>query len=89
MLLALYVSVGRELLPLLDDYAQESCRPACSAAWAWRYVSSGSDGQWHGLSPTLAAHQVQLGEGDDRLLLERIELRPIIPASLLPASCAC
>lgn len=82
VLLALYVSVGRELLPLLDDYRPQ-LQASLQRSLGMAVRIERLDGQWHGLSPTLAAHQVQLGDGDDRLLLERIELRPDIPASLL------
>lgn len=82
MLLALYVSLGRQLLPLVAEYrleAQDKARALLDVP-----VSIGRlEGRWEGLSPRLLAHDVILGEGDAAMRLDRLAVVPDVAASIL------
>lgn len=82
MLLALYVSLGRQLVPLVAEYrleAQDKARELLKVP-----VELGRlEGRWEGFSPRLLAHDVILGEGDAAMRLDRLALVPDVIASLL------
>ncbi|GLZ83974.1 TIGR02099 family protein [Metapseudomonas resinovorans] len=82
VLAALYVSLGRELVPLVAEYRAEAEAKA-SAALGQRVTLGALEGRWHGLSPLLIAHDVLLGEGDNALRLDQIRLMPDVMGSLL------
>ncbi len=73
LLLALYASLGRQLVPLVAEY-QEEVQARASAALQMPVRIERLEGQWRGLSPHLLAHDVLLGEGDDALRLERLRV---------------
>src|SRR6218665_2853502 len=79
---ALYVSLGRQLVPLLADYrlqAEDRLRDAVGLP-----VTIGSlEGSWRGFAPLLIAHDVQVGEGPSALRLDQIRATPDVWTSLL------
>ncbi len=82
ILLALYVSVGRELVPLVAEYRDDVQRAAEDALG--QPVALGElEGRWSGLAPVLIAHEVQVGEGEHSVRLERVRLVPALWSSLL------
>ncbi|GLK89231.1 YhdP family protein [Pseudomonas turukhanskensis] len=78
---ALYVSVGRQLVPLVADYrlqAEDRLRDALGLP-----VSIGSlEGSWRGFAPLLVAHDVQVGEGPSALRLDQVRVVPDLLASI-------
>ncbi|WP_413044254.1 YhdP family protein [Pseudomonas sp. YJ42] len=82
MLLALYVSLGRQLVPLVAEYrleVQNKARELLNVP-----IELGNlEGRWEGFSPRLLAHDVILGEGDMAMRLDQLALVPDIAASLL------
>jgi len=82
ILLALYVSLGRQLLPMVSDY-----RPvlALKASQALNMpVEIGKlEGTWGGLAPIIVAHNVSLGTGAGALHLEQIRVVPALWRSLI------
>ena len=81
ILAALYVSLGRQLVPLVAEYRtelQERVRTALDMP-----VTLGRlEGRWEGLAPRLLAHDVLLGEGDSAMRLDRIAVVPDLAGSL-------
>jgi uncharacterized protein (TIGR02099 family) len=82
MLAALYVSLGRQLVPLLAEYRSEV---QSKAGEALRMpVSIGSlEGRWQGFAPVLLAHDVLIGDAAAQLRLEQVRVIPDLFASLL------
>lgn len=82
VLAALYVSLGRQLAPLLAEYrdeVQDKAREALGMP-----LSIGSlEGGWSGFDPVLTAHDVQLGEGASAVRLDQVRLVPDVFGSLL------
>ncbi|WP_044872101.1 YhdP family protein [Pseudomonas sp. LFM046] len=82
VLAALYVSLGRELVPLVAEYRAEA--EAKGSAALGRTLKIGSlEGRWNDLSPLLIAHDVQLGDGDGALRLDQLRVVPDVLGSLL------
>lgn len=69
--LALYVSLGRQLVPLLAEYRAE-VQAQAQAALRMPLRIGRLEGRWERFSPRLIAHDVQLGEGEGGVRLERI-----------------
>lgn len=61
VLAALYVSLGRELVPLVAEYRGEAEEKAAAALGQPLKIGA-LEGRWHGLSPLLIAHDVLLGK---------------------------
>ncbi|MGE8496249.1 MAG: YhdP family protein [Pseudomonas sp.] len=82
VLAALYVSLGRELVPLVAEYrleAEDKARAALGIP-----VEIGSlEGRWRGLSPHLIGHDIQLGEADNVLRVDQIRIVPDLLGSLM------
>ena len=82
ILLALYVSLGRQLVPLVAEYrleVQDKARDLLNMP-----VTLGQlEGRWEGFAPQLVAHNVILGEGDGAVRLDRLALVPDVSGSLL------
>ncbi|MDC6711190.1 hypothetical protein, partial [Leclercia adecarboxylata] len=80
-LAALYVSLGRQLVPLVAEYradVEDKARQALDMP-----VTLGRlEGEWQGFSPRLLAHDVLPGEGDSAMRLDQIALKPDLAASL-------
>ncbi|MBD9485464.1 TIGR02099 family protein [Pseudomonas sp. PDM14] len=82
VLAALYVSLGRELVPLVAEYRDEVQAKAATALNM--PVSIGSlEGRWRGGSPLLLAHDVMIGSGASSVRLDQVRVVPDVLASLL------
>ncbi|MFD2836319.1 hypothetical protein ACFS3C_05950 [Azotobacter vinelandii] len=82
MLLALSVSLGRQLAPLVADTrleVQARVRDVLDMPVAIRAL----EGRWTALSPRLLARDVTIGEGEDALHLERVQVRLDLLRTLL------
>src|SRR3546814_4933805 len=66
VLVALYVSLGRELAPLVAEYRAEVQTRASEALGIPVQIGS-LDGSWSALAPILLAHDVMIGEGANAL----------------------
>jgi len=81
VLAALYVSLGRQLVPLVAEYrleVQEKARQMLDMP-----VTLGRlEGRWDGFAPRLLAHDVLLGEGDGAMRLDRLAIVPDLANSL-------
>ncbi|MFC6336216.1 TIGR02099 family protein [Pseudomonas sp. CCM 7891] len=82
VLAAIYVSLGRELTPLVAEYRGEI--EAKAQAAVGMPLSIGSlEGRWSGFAPVLLAHDVMVGEGSNALRLDQVQVVPDVWASLL------
>ncbi|MBM7061560.1 TIGR02099 family protein [Pseudomonas sp. UL073] len=82
VLAALYVSLGRELMHWVADYRAEVESKAREATGLPLRIGS-LEGSWHGFAPVIYVHDVELGEGDGLVRLERVQVVPDVLASLL------
>ena len=82
VLAALYVSLGRELVPLVAEYRLEAEDKAREALGMPLEVGA-LEGLWQGFSPVFTAHDVTLGEGEGALQLDQVRVVPDVLASLL------
>lgn len=81
ILAAFYVSLGRQLVPLVAEYRAEVQEKA-QAALGMPITLGRLEGRWEGFAPRLLAHDVLLGEGDSAMRLDRIAIVPDLPGSL-------
>lgn len=82
ILAALYVSLGRQLTPLVAEYrleAQSQARAVLNLPIAIGRL----EGSWSGFSPLLLAHDLLIGEGAEALRLDQVRVRPALLQSLL------
>ena len=82
VLTALYVSLGRELTPLIAEYRAEIQTKARDALGMPLTIGS-LEGSWKGMAPVLLAHDVMVGEGSNALRLDNVKVVPDVWASLL------
>lgn len=82
VLMALYVSLGRELAPLVAEYRVEVQTKASEALGMPLQIGE-LKGSWSGFAPVLSAHDVTVGEGANALHLEQVRAVPDLWASLL------
>nr|WP_298135713.1 YhdP family protein [uncultured Pseudomonas sp.] len=82
VLSALYVSLGRELVPLVGEYRLEAEDKAV-AALGMSVTIGTLEGSWAAFSPLLIAHDVQIGEGDGAMHLDQLRVVPDVLASLI------
>ena len=82
VLLALYVSLGRELMPLLAEYRDEVEHQA-QVALGMPLTIGRLEGSWRDFSPLLVAHDVELGEGAARIHLQTLRIKPNLLTGLL------
>lgn len=82
VLLALYVSLGRELTPLVAEY-QTDLEVRGQAALGMPLRIARLEGRWKGFAPILVAHDVSLGEADSSLRLDQVRVIPDVLGSLL------
>ena len=82
VLAALYVSLGRELVPLVAEYRLEA-EDKARQVLAMPVQIGALEGLWQGLSPVLTAHDVAIGEGAEALQLDQVRVVPDVLASLL------
>jgi uncharacterized protein (TIGR02099 family) len=82
VLTALYVSLGRELTPLVAEYRTEVQAKAQQALGMPVQIGR-LEGSWSGFSPILLAHDVIVGEGANALRLDQVRVAPDLPGSAL------
>lgn len=82
VLLALYVSLGRQMVPLVAEYREELAQQA-STQLGLPVTIGGLEGHWQAFSPIIVVRDIQVGEGSDGLRLERVRLTPDILGSLM------
>lgn len=83
VLAALYVSLGRELVPLVAEYRLE-LEDRASAQLGVPVRIGRLEGRWQRFAPLLVAHDVRLGDEEgEGLSLERVQLVPDVGASLM------
>ncbi|WP_248914334.1 YhdP family protein [Pseudomonas moorei] len=82
VLMALYVSLGRELAPLVAEYRGEVEARASDALGMPLQIGE-LEGNWSGFAPILSAHDVTVGEGANALHLDKVRAVPDLWASLL------
>ncbi|WP_028623910.1 YhdP family protein [Pseudomonas sp. Ant30-3] len=82
VLMALYVSLGRELTPLVAEYRAEVESKASTALGMPMHIGE-LEGNWRGFTPILLAHDVMVGEGANALRLDQVRAVPDLWASLL------
>lgn len=81
VLVALYVSLGRELVPLVAEYRDDVQSKAEQALGIPLSIGS-LEGRWSGLAPVLLVHDVLVGEGASALRLDQVRVVPDLWASL-------
>lgn len=82
VLTALFVSLGRELTPLVAEYRADVEDKASDALGMPLQIGK-LEGNWSGLAPVLLAHDVMVGEGSNALRLDQVRAVPDLWASLL------
>ncbi|WP_460147933.1 YhdP family protein [Pseudomonas sp. S2_A02] len=82
VLMALFVSLGRELTPLVAEYRADVEDKASNALGMPLQIGK-LEGNWSGLAPVLLAHDVMVGEGSNALRLDQVRAVPDLWASLL------
>ncbi|SEC98342.1 TIGR02099 family protein [Pseudomonas saponiphila] len=82
VVIALYVSLGRELTPLVAEYQAEVEAKVQKAVGLPVQIGS-LEGRWSGLSPILLAHDVTVGDGANALRLDQVSVAPDMLGSLL------
>lgn len=82
ILVALYVSLGRALIPLVAEYRADVQSKAEQALGMPVHVGA-LEGRWSGLAPVLRVRDLQLGEGAKALRLDEVMVVPDVWASLL------
>ena len=82
VLMALFVSLGRELTPLVAEYRADVETKASAALGMPLHIGE-LEGNWSGFAPVLLAHDVMVGEGSNALRLDQVRAVPDIWASLL------
>lgn len=82
VLAALYVSLGRELVPLVAEYRAEVEAKAREILAAPLRIDR-LEGRWRGMAPLLVAHDVTVGEGSDAVRLDQVRVIPDVLGSLL------
>ncbi|MFJ4154712.1 YhdP family protein [Pseudomonas sp. NPDC089752] len=81
VLVALYVSLGRELVPLVAEYRADLEAKAEQALGLPVHVGA-LEGRWSGLAPVLRVRDLQLGEGTSALRLDDVKVVPDLWGSL-------
>jgi len=82
VLVALYVSLGRELIPLVAEYRSDVQAKAEESLGLPVHVGA-LEGRWSGLAPILVVRDVQVGEGASALRLDAVKVVPDLWASLM------
>ncbi|WP_124298515.1 YhdP family protein [Pseudomonas chlororaphis] len=82
VLTALYVSLGRELTPLVAEYRAEVQAKAQETLGMPVQIGR-LEGSWSGFSPILLARDVIVGEGANALRLDQVRVAPDLPGSAL------
>jgi uncharacterized protein (TIGR02099 family) len=79
---ALYVSVGRQLTPLIAGYRVE-VQNKVQATLGMPLTIGSLAGSWRGFSPVFIANDVMVGEGANALRLDEVRAEPDLWASIL------
>lgn len=79
---ALYVSLGRQLVPLVAEYRVDVEQRASQALGMPLHIGR-LEGTWSGFAPVLTAHDVMLGEGANMIRLDQVRAVPDLWQSLL------
>ncbi len=82
VLAALYVSVGRQLTPMVAEYRVD-VETKASAALKMPLSIGSLEGSWSGFTPVVLAHDVMVGEGSSALRLDSVRVVPDMWESLL------
>ncbi|RWU25399.1 TIGR02099 family protein [Pseudomonas alkylphenolica] len=82
VLVALYVSLGRQLVPLVAEYRAEVEDKAEQALGLPVHIGS-LEGRWSGLAPVLGVNDIQVGEGATALRLDGVKVVPDLWSSLV------
>lgn len=82
ILAALFVSLGRQLMPLVAEYRDEVQAEAVSALKMPLHIGR-LEGRWQGFAPVLVAHDVLVGEGRGAVQLDQVQVVPALLDSLL------
>ncbi|MGF6112942.1 YhdP family protein [Pseudomonas frederiksbergensis] len=82
VLMALYVSLGRELAPLVAEYRTDIESKGTEALGMPLQIGK-LEGSWSGFAPILLAHDVMVGAGTNALRLDNVRAVPDLWASLL------
>ncbi|MFB1631614.1 YhdP family protein [Pseudomonas sp. AP-1] len=81
VLVALYVSAGRQLVPLVAEYRADVEAKAEQTLGLPVHIGA-LEGRWSGLAPVLRVRDLQVGEGSAALRLDEVKLVPDLWASL-------
>ncbi|WP_313738596.1 YhdP family protein [Pseudomonas sp.] len=81
VLLALYASLGRVLVPLVAEYRADIERKVSEAVGVPVRIGA-LEGRWLRLSPMISLHDVQIGEGQSSLRLDDVKAVPDLWGSL-------
>ena len=81
VLAAFYVSLGRQVLPLVEQYRGEA-QQRVSQMLAMPVSIGALEGHWSGFSPLLTVRDLRLGEGEQALFLRQVRVVPDLLASL-------
>ncbi|MCO7592937.1 MULTISPECIES: YhdP family protein [Pseudomonas] len=81
VLVALYVSLGRQLTPLVAEYRADAEIKAEQALGLPVHIGA-LEGRWSGLAPVLQVRDLQLGEDAAALRLDDVKVVPDLWASL-------
>ncbi|MEG5264672.1 YhdP family protein [Pseudomonas sp. JDS28PS106] len=82
VLAALYVSLGRQLAPMVAEYRVD-LESRASTALAMPIRIGGLQGGWAGFDPIFTARDVTVGEGANALHLDRVRVVPDVWKSLI------
>ncbi|CAM3292227.1 TIGR02099 family protein [Pseudomonas floridensis] len=82
VLAALYVSLGRQLAPMVAEY-RVNVETRAGAALGIPLSIGSLEGSWSGFAPVVLAHDVMVGEGSNVLRLDSVKVVPDLWESLL------
>jgi uncharacterized protein (TIGR02099 family) len=85
VLAALYVSLGRQLAPMVAEYRVD-VETRASAALGMPLRIGSLEGSWSGFAPVVLAHDVTVGEGASAMHLDRVAVVPDLWESLMARS---
>jgi uncharacterized protein (TIGR02099 family) len=81
VLVALYVSVGRQLVPMVAEYRAD-VEAKAQAALGMPVSIGRLEGSWSGFAPVFVARDVMIGTGGNAVRLDHVQATPDLLASL-------
>ena len=81
VLVALYVSVGRQLVPMVAEYRAD-VEAKAQAALGMPVSIGRLEGSWSGFAPVFVARDVMIGAGGNAVRLDHVQATPDLLASL-------